>query len=31
MQHVVVIGKTDELAVRAENMHMAAAAQRAGV
>lgn len=31
MQHVVVIGKADKFAARAENMHMAAAAQRAGV
>ena len=30
MEHVVVIGKADKFAVRAENMHMAAAAQRAG-
>ena len=29
MQHVVVIGEADELPVRAKDVHMAAAAQRA--
>ena len=30
MQHMVIIGKADELPVRAEHMHMRTAAQRAG-
>lgn len=30
MHHVIVVGKAEAAAVRAENVHMAAAAQRAG-